>query len=226
MHHLEAVGAALPAAVAIALSPFPIIGIVLIVSGPRGRTNGLIFALGWLVGLTALVALVVGIAGGADDPDSTTSTIASWGRVIAGAGLMAFGVRKWWRRPRAGDETETPAWMASLGDATSRRSLVLGVVLSGLNPKNVVLSASAATSMIEAGADSSGLVVAASIFVVVASSTVIGAVVATVFGGPRAASALDRVREYMVANSAVISMVVLMILGAKVLGDGLSGLGR
>ena len=43
--------------------------------------------------------------------------------------------------------------------------------------------------------------------------------------GPRAA-VLDAVRQFMVANSAAIMVLVLLILGAKVLGDGLGGLSR
>ncbi len=45
-------------------------------------------------------------------------------------------------------------------------------------------------------------------------------------GGQRGVSLLDSVREFMVANSTVITVFVLLILGAKVLGDGLIGLGR
>ena len=47
---LQAISETLPAALAIALSPFPIIGVVLIVSSAQGRRNGPLFALGWVVG--------------------------------------------------------------------------------------------------------------------------------------------------------------------------------
>ncbi|MET7312787.1 hypothetical protein ABZS68_38705 [Streptomyces sp. NPDC005571] len=43
---IEAMGAVLPTALAVALSPFPLIGIVLILSGERGSRNGLLFAAG------------------------------------------------------------------------------------------------------------------------------------------------------------------------------------
>ncbi|MFD7782037.1 hypothetical protein ACFV4Q_02875 [Streptomyces nojiriensis] len=48
----------------------------------------------------------------------------------------------------------------------------------------------------------------------------------TTVGGQRATSFLDSVRQFMVANSTVITVIVLLLLGASVLGDGLSGLGR
>ena len=99
-------------------------------------------------------------------------------------------------------------------------------MLSGANPKNFVLTAAAATSMVEAGADGSDLVVAVIVFVLVGSCTVIGAVVVRLVGGQWGISLLDSVRQFMVANSIAITVIVLLILGAKVLGDGLIGLGR
>jgi threonine/homoserine/homoserine lactone efflux protein len=223
---IQAIGAMLPAALAIALSPFPVIAIVLILASPHGRRNGPLFAVSWVAGLAVVATLIVVVFSGADDPDSTSATIADWLRVVAGAGLIVVGVRKWSARPRAGEEIVAPSWMASLDEASAGRALLLGALLSGANPKNFVLTAAAATSMVEVGAQGADLVVAVIAFVLVGSSAVIGAVVAHVAGGPRAASFLDAVREFMVAHSTVITVLVLLIIGATVLGDGLSGLDR
>ncbi|MFI0960733.1 GAP family protein [Streptomyces sp. NPDC021080] len=222
----QAMGAMLPAALAIALSPFPLIGIVLILSGAHGRRNGLLFAAGWITGLAITATLVAVLFGGADDPDSTSSAIADWGRVAAGTAFVVLGVRTWWKRPRSGEQAAPPGWMASLDDATAGRALLLGALLSGANPKNLVLTASAATSIAEAGAHDVGLIAAVTVFVLIASCTVLGAVAVHLAGGRRAASFLDSVRRFMVANSTVITVIVLLLLGASVLGDGLSGLGR
>ncbi|WP_351225829.1 GAP family protein [Streptomyces sp. NPDC002133] len=223
---LQAIGALLPMAFAVALSPFPLIGVVLILVGGHGRRNGPLFAVGWVAGLAAIAALVVLVLSGADDPDSPSSAVADWLRVFVGAVLIVLGMRKWWVRPRADDEVEVPRWMASLDDATVGRALVLGVLLSGANPKNFVLTASAVTSIIEAGVHGTEFAVAMIVFACLGSCTVVGAVIAHLAGGRHAASFLDRVRQFMVANSAVIMVLVLVILGATILGNGLSGLGR
>ena len=47
------------AAVAVALSPIPIIGVVLILATPRARTNGPAFAVGWVAGLSIVMAIVL-----------------------------------------------------------------------------------------------------------------------------------------------------------------------
>ena len=44
----EAIGAILPLAVGVALSPVPIIAVVLMLGTPGGRTNGLAFLGGWI----------------------------------------------------------------------------------------------------------------------------------------------------------------------------------
>lgn len=45
----QAIGDLLPAAVAVALSPIPIIAVVLVLGAPAARTTGPMFALGWIV---------------------------------------------------------------------------------------------------------------------------------------------------------------------------------
>jgi Sap, sulfolipid-1-addressing protein len=47
----EAIGQSLPLAIGVALSPVPIIAVVLMLTTPRARANGPAFVLGWLVGL-------------------------------------------------------------------------------------------------------------------------------------------------------------------------------
>ena len=67
----EAIGNVLPAAVGVALSPIPIIAVILMLSTPRARSNGPAFAVGWVLGLAVVSAIVLLLAGDADDPDSS-----------------------------------------------------------------------------------------------------------------------------------------------------------
>lgn len=90
---IQAIGAVLPAALAVALSPFPLIGIVLILAGRQGRRNGLLFTAGWIAGLGIVATLVVVVFGGADDPESPSSANADWGRVLAGVALIVLGAQ-------------------------------------------------------------------------------------------------------------------------------------
>ena len=48
----DAIGGLLPSAVGVALSPIPIIAVILMLDTPKARSNGPAFALGWVFGLT------------------------------------------------------------------------------------------------------------------------------------------------------------------------------
>jgi hypothetical protein len=59
----QAIGSALPLAVGVALSPLPIIAVVLVLTTHRARVNGPLFILGWLAGLAVVGAIVLSVAG-------------------------------------------------------------------------------------------------------------------------------------------------------------------
>jgi hypothetical protein len=52
----QAIGGALPLAIGVALSPVPIIAVVLMLTTRRARVNGPLFVLGWLAGLAVVGA--------------------------------------------------------------------------------------------------------------------------------------------------------------------------
>jgi len=160
----------------------------------------------------------------ADQAGSTESTLLAWVRVLAGAAMIVLAGKKWATRPREGDTPVMPPWMASIEGISPVRAVRLGLLLGGANPKNIALTLSAAASITELGLHGSTKVVAGVIFVVLASSTVVGAVVLRVIAGERAAMFLTSVQHFMVDNNNVIMMVVLLVLGANVLGKGLEAL--
>ena len=220
----EAIGQLLPIAAAVALSPIPIVAIVLVLTSARGRVNGPAFAAGWLVGLTAVSVVVVALTGGASDPDSATATGVEWGRAALGVVLLVMAARQWRKRPAPGEEAEMPGWMASLAELSALKAVGLGLLVSAANPKNLLLTAAAAAAIAQAGLDAGEETVAIVVFVALSSVTVVGAVLVSLVAGRRADPALASLREFMARNSATIMMVVLLLLGLKVLGDALGGL--
>src|SRR5215210_6836053 len=136
-----AIGDILPLAVGVAISPVPIIAIVLILGTPRARSNGPAFALGWLAGLSIAGGIFLAVASGraheeGDGPETWVSIV----KLIFGLLFVLLAARIWHKRPRAGQEAQMPGWMRAIDRFTAVRSLVLGVVLSALNPKNLALT--------------------------------------------------------------------------------------
>ncbi|WP_423464904.1 GAP family protein [Promicromonospora sp. MS192] len=99
----------------------------------------------------------------------------------------------------------------------------LAVLLGAVNPKNLLLVVSGGAAIAAAApGDTSATVVAALVFAVVASVGVVTPVVIYVALGSRAGPVLDELRSWMVRNNAAIMAVLLLVLGAKMLGDGIS----
>jgi len=216
----------LPTALAVALSPIPIIGVVLVLAGPRARSAGPAFALGWVVGLTAVSVVVLVVAGGASDPDSASATGVNWLLVGLGVVFLVLAGREWRTRPRLGEPAELPAWMATVDHVTPVKAAALGAALSAANPKNLALTLAASASIAEAGISTGDEAIAVAVFVAIGSVTVAGAVLFALVAPRRSAAPLAAVKQFMSDHNAVIMMVVLLILGAKLIGDGLGGFGR
>jgi threonine/homoserine/homoserine lactone efflux protein len=216
----DAIGGLLPSAVAVALSPIPIIAVISMLATPRARTNGPAFAIGWVVGLVLVSVVVLALAGGADDPDSTTATTVNWVQVGLGALLLALAAKQWRKRPRKGEPPEMPAWITTIDGFGAGKSLGFGIVLSAANPKNLALTMAAAVSIAQAGLSTGDEAIAVAVFVAIGSITVAGAVLAYLVAGRRAERPLAALKEFMADHSNVIMMVVLLVIGAKLLGEG------
>ncbi len=85
--------------------------------------------------------------------------------------------------------------MATIDRAPPARAAVLGLALSGANPKNLALTLTAAASIAEAGLDAADTAIAVAAFVALGSATVAGAVLFYLFAGERAARPLAAVKQ-------------------------------
>lgn len=220
----QAIGDLLPSAVGVAFSPVPIVAVILMLGTPRARSNGPAFAAGWVVGLVIVSAIVLWAVGGADDSDSGTSTAVDVVKLLFGLLLLAVAVQQWRGRPGGGAEPEMPKWMTAVDHFTAGRSLGLGALLSGVNPKNLALTLAAAASIAQAGLSSGDDVVAVGVFVVIGSLTVAGPVIAYLLAGERVRQPLEAAKKFMADNNAVIMAVVCLVLAAKLIGNGIAGL--
>ena len=121
----QAIGQALPLAVGVALSPVPIIVVVLMLVTPRAVANGPAFVLGWLIGIGAVGTVVLLIASSADA--STSGAPATWTNVlklVLGVLLVLVSLREWRGRPRGAEEPAPPKWMGAIEGFRPGRRLV------------------------------------------------------------------------------------------------------
>jgi threonine/homoserine/homoserine lactone efflux protein len=219
----EAIGAILPLAVGVALSPVPIIAVVLMLATPGGRTNGLAFLGGWIVGLAVVGTIVLLAASGAGATDQgQPASWVGWLKMVLGLLLLFVAFRTWRGRPRGDAQPALPSWMKTIDTFTTGRSLAMGAALSGINPKNLLLAAAAGAAIAQTGIPAGQQAVALAVFVVIGTLGP-GAPVGIYFAmGERSREILTGLRDWMARHNAAIMTVLLLVIGVKLLGDGIA----
>jgi threonine/homoserine/homoserine lactone efflux protein len=221
----QAIGQILPLALVVALSPVPIIAIVLMLATPRAKANGVAFLIGWLAGLT-IVGVIVLLVSGAIDPsdDGGPATWVSVLLLVLGLVLVALAFKQWRGRPRGDEEAPLPKWMTTIDHFKPPKALGFGILLSSVNPKNLMLTVAAAAAIAGTGIDAAQETIALAIFVLIGTLGVGVPVVMYLVLGERSRKLLDGVKSWMAANNTVIMAVITLVIGFKLVGDGISGL--
>jgi Sap, sulfolipid-1-addressing protein len=149
-----------------------------------------------------LLANVIGDDGGGDSGLS--------GVDYAILGLLAFAiVRTYLRR----GESEPPKWMGKLQEATPKLAFVLGFLLLGFFPSDVVTSITVGSHLGDRGDTWWALLpfVALTLLLLSAPALMVAAL------GRRAQTVLPKLRDWMTTNSWIVSEVVLVFFVAIVL---------
>lgn len=209
-------------AVGVAISPVPIIAVTLVLFSRRARLNGPMFLLGWVLALTFVSGVVYVLA---NEGDAATSSGVedgiSWGKIALGVLLLLLALRNWRRRPSPGAEPEMPKWMAGIDSLTPGRTLGLAILLAGVNPKNLVLSAGAGAGLAQLGLATGDAVASLALFVVIASLTIAGPVAYHLLGGDRARAQLDALKDWLTMHNDAVMAVLLLVFGVNLIAKGI-----
>ncbi|MEV7028239.1 GAP family protein [Kitasatospora sp. NPDC093558] len=219
----EAVGAMLVSAAGIAISPQPLIAVILLPATPRGRANALALTAGWTATLGAIAAIVV--AGGSRlGSEGGEPTWSWWLKLTLGVLLVLLALMQWRDRPREGHVTAPPGWMRSVHRYTAPRSAALGASLVAASPKNLVLAVGGAASIAASTANGAGKAVAAALMVFLGSLCALLPLAARLLRGDGSARTLDEWKAWTAAHHAAITTTVLAVLGTSYVGDAVTGL--
>lgn len=220
------IGDLLPFALGVAVSPIPIIAVILMLLAPRAGGTSAGFGLGWLAGIVVVTTVVVLVAGGAGagTDEGGPSTASSWIKLLLGVLLLALAVREWRQRPRPGEDAVLPKWMAAIDGFTPVKATGLGFLLSALNPKNLLMCIAAGLTIGAASLGAGQSVAAVAVFTVIAASTVLVPVVAYAVAKDRMRGPLDELKVWLQANNAAVMSVLILVIGTVLVGKGLGGL--
>jgi threonine/homoserine/homoserine lactone efflux protein len=220
-----AIGDVLPLALTIAIVPVSIITLILLLLSRRARTNATAFTSGRILGLAVVAGIALSVAAGqsaAADPGS--SPVVSLIKVLLGIVLVLASVRRWQRHRKDSGEPSLPGWMQRLDEATPALSLVAGFLISALEPLTLVFAIDAGLSIAHAELPFASTLVVIAVFVLVATVTNTAILLIYLAGATRAEPKLTSIRGWINANHEALSIVLLFVLGAILIGRGVPGI--
>lgn len=221
----QAIGGSLPMAIGIALSPVAIIAVVLMLTTEKARVNGPAFTLGWLLGLGVIGVIMLVIAGPADASSSgAPAPWVSWLKIVLGALLLLVALRQFRSRPHGEEQPAMPRWMGTIDKFRPGAALGAGALLTAANPKNLLLAMGGAATITQTGISGSQQAIA---YLVFAALGTIGIAIPTgiYFAmGKRSVDLLSKLKDWMGQHNAVITSVLCLVIGVKLIGDAISAL--
>jgi hypothetical protein len=217
------VGDLLPFAVVVAVSPVPVIAVVLLLLADRAAETGVGFLLGWVAGIAGATVGSLFLIGGAADPGAGARSVLSWAALVLGVLLLPLAVRQWRSRPRPGEQPALPQWVGAIDRCTAVRAGGLGLVLSMASPKNLPVCLAAGAIIAGDGLSSGREWWAVVAFTAVATSTVAVPVLAHAVLGSRVARPLEWLRRWLTAHGARATAALLLAIGVVLVGQGLGG---
>jgi threonine/homoserine/homoserine lactone efflux protein len=204
-------------ALGIAASPFPIIPAILLLFTQRPRTTTGGFLLGWVLGIVVATTTFAAIASLVESRDETPAWVA-WARISLGLLLILLGVWQWATRR---EKASAPAWMQAIDGATPRKALRLGLLLSGANPKVLLLTAAGGLEIDSTNLSRTGAAVTIALFAAIAASTVSIPLVLYGVMGERMLGPLSRAKDWLRLHNAAVMAVVITVIGIYLSVKGL-----
>ncbi|WP_130179404.1 GAP family protein [Cryobacterium sp. SO1] len=114
--------------------------------------------------------------------------------------------------------------MASIEDSTPATAARLAVLLSVANPKELLLGVGAGITIGSAGLPLGSTITVAAAYTLIAATSVLVPVVSAFVARDGLRARLEDLRQFLVRHNAAIMSVLLLVIGAALIGGVLSGL--
>jgi hypothetical protein len=221
----DVIGSILPLAIAVTISPIPLIAEILLLFTKKPVANAASYLAGFILGVAGVLAILVAIAGTINlSTGSGPSKGAAILQLVLGALLLAAALRQFRGRPKPGQEAAMPKWMNGIAGFAPGKSLLVGAGIGALNPKNIIVGVAAAVAIASASLSAGQEVGAGAVYVLVAVLGVAAPLVVMLAMGEKAQPILDKWKAWLGQNNAVVMSVLFLVFAVVLIGKGIAGI--
>ena len=221
----DVIGSILPLAIAVTISPIPIIAEILLLFTKKPVADAASYLAGFILGVAGVLAVLVAIAGTINlSAGSGPSKGAAILQLVLGVLLLAAALRQFRGRPKPGQEAAMPKWMNGIAGFAPGKSLIVGVGIGALNPKNIIVGVAAAVAIASASLSTGQEVGAGAVYVLVAVVGVAAPLVVMLAMGEKAQPILDEWKAWLGQNNAVVMSVLFLVFAVVLIGKGIAGI--
>lgn len=195
--------------IGIAAAPWCIIGVILLLSGPRGERKSIVFLLGAATSMVVIYAVCAAAFGHLSvAKPSTASTRAEWAKLVAGLALFALGA---WRLRRPPAPATTPRWLSIIDRLNLPSAYAIGLLMP-----NPIFAAAGALAIVKADVAPSAAAGYLLIFIVVSLSSMLIPVIRYVTAPKATAARLAVWKAWLAAHSGQILTALLVGYGVLI----------
>lgn len=215
----NAISELLNSALGIALSPIPIVGILLILLGDsKGKVTSVSYILGWSLGNLSIFLLAVASSSLAVQGTSEPHLLKKVLFFLLGTGLILLAINQFKKRPKVGVKVKTPEILDKMGHLTAKKALVMGAAFATLNPVNLLLAISAGASVGVMDITPVNYLILVILFVMLSSSSIIVPTIVYFREPIKMKPKLLSAKTWLIQNNSVILSMMLLFVGVNILG--------
>lgn len=193
-----------------ALTPWTVVGVIVLLASRGGVKNAVAFTLGWFTAILALGAvIVVALVEGHEEHARSVTWLQIGLQLGFGAALLLFAHSRWRRRPAPGSAVAEPAWIGKLDRIGPLTSFLFGAFWI-----NGFLVIPAATQIARADVTGPEKGVALLFYAVGASAALMGVIAYRLLAPGRATAGLARLRAWVSRNGTAAIAILLGAIGA------------
>jgi hypothetical protein len=214
----------IPLGLFVALSPVPIVAVILLLGTKHPVINALAFTVGWIAVIVAIGAIGLATLSAQDFHHGTGASrgVAAF-ELVAGIALLLLALRRARSAPAAPPDDAKPRWMSRVEGLNPATGLVAGAAFFLVNIGDVIVAVAATVSILKAEVSLGQNIAALAVFAFVSSLTLLLPVALYAAAPERAAAVLDRCKAWLSVPQNTVTAVIVLI-GVLLVINGIRGL--